>query len=207
MPSAIPPVRDLVALTVLALLWEQPLHPYGMQVLIRDRHKTFAAGKTRALYHAVERLAEAGFIEPTESERVGRRPERTSYQITPVGREELDQRLVRLISSEVGEPVVLEAGLSFLCILKMDVALDALRQRVTLLEVTQAIGESTCQALLQKAGLTRHMLLEHEYGMALVRAELAWVQSLVQDIETKRFSWEGRWWEKSTAPSANKKES
>ena len=40
-----------------------------------------------SLYPAVERLAAAGLIEPAQTAREGRRPERTVYQITEAGRE------------------------------------------------------------------------------------------------------------------------
>src|SRR3954453_10040591 len=81
-------------LAVLRLLADEQLHPYEMQQRIRehaiDKVVKDAPG---ALYHAVARLAEQGLIEPVETSREGRRPERTVYAITEAGRDEARSRL------------------------------------------------------------------------------------------------------------------
>jgi DNA-binding PadR family transcriptional regulator len=41
---------------VLNLLSEEPMHPYQIERIIRERHKEWAMGRTRSLYHAVDRL-------------------------------------------------------------------------------------------------------------------------------------------------------
>ena len=75
-----------LALAILRLLHERPMHPYEMHQLVRDRGTDFVI-KVRAgsLYHAVERLAMLGLIAPVETGRDGRRPERTVYAITDAG--------------------------------------------------------------------------------------------------------------------------
>src|SRR5487761_1129824 len=70
--------RTPLALTVLSLLGERPMHPYEMQQLIRERHLDFAIKlKGGSIYDTVERLAAAGLVEVKETSRTGRRPERT----------------------------------------------------------------------------------------------------------------------------------
>ena len=65
-------------LMVLVLLAEAPMHPYEMQRLMQWRGKDQVVRVQRgSLYPAVERLMRAGLIEPLETEREGRRPERT----------------------------------------------------------------------------------------------------------------------------------
>jgi DNA-binding PadR family transcriptional regulator len=181
--------RDVVALTVLALLAEQPLHAYGIQTLIRERHKDFAEGKTRALYHAVERLSQAGLIEPIETSREGRRPERTVYQITDPGREELAEWLSYLLATPLYDPMLLQAAVSFLPILSPEQANRALAARAVALECNAVALESVDQTLRTRFGLTRPMLLEHEYQLALLRAEMDWVRGLSDDIQSGRFTW------------------
>src|SRR5438067_657941 len=72
-----------LALAILQLLHERDLHPYEMQQLIRDRYTDHVI-KVRpgSLYHTVERLHRTGLVEPVETARAGRRPERTVYPIT-----------------------------------------------------------------------------------------------------------------------------
>src|SRR6187551_4114033 len=75
-------------LMVLVLLAEAPMHPYEMQRLMQWRGKDDVVRVQRgSLYPAVERLMRAGLIEPLETERAGRRPERTVYQLTEEGRD------------------------------------------------------------------------------------------------------------------------
>src|SRR5256885_575597 len=78
-----------LALAVLEILHERPRHPYDIQQTIQDRRTDlFIKVRAGSLYHAVERLAERHLIEPVETSRAGRRPERTVYSITEAGRDE-----------------------------------------------------------------------------------------------------------------------
>ena len=82
--------RTPVALSVLNLLNERPMHPYEMRVLMRERgHDRAFQIRESSVYDTVARLADRGFIEPVEVSREGRRPERTVYAITEAGRDEL----------------------------------------------------------------------------------------------------------------------
>src|ERR1035437_5153778 len=91
--------KDMVALTTLGLLSEQPCHPYEIQRLLKERHKSYAVGKPRPLYRAIEELEAAGYIEPVETSREGRRPERTVYRITSDGSEVLENWIADLLST------------------------------------------------------------------------------------------------------------
>src|SRR3954454_13480761 len=72
-----------LALAVLSLLNTEPMHPYEMRQRIRDYGIDHAVKVAPgSLYHTVERLAGQGLIEPVETTREGRRPERTVYAIT-----------------------------------------------------------------------------------------------------------------------------
>ena len=78
--------HSLLALAVLALLFERPMHPYEMAATMRERHKEESI-KLRygSLYTVVETLQRDGLIEPHETSRDGRRPERTVYTLTDAG--------------------------------------------------------------------------------------------------------------------------
>ena len=180
--------RDLVGLTVLALLVEQPRHPYEMQRLVRQRRKDFVTGLPRSLYHAVDRLVRAGLIEPAETSRAGKRPERTRYRITGEGRAELAAWLAELIAIPVPSDPLFTAGLSFLTRLPPAAALHALQARAAVLE-----GEVvTADAQVRELGalLPRVHLVEIEHARAVRKAELAWVRSLVEEIRGGQLTWD-----------------
>ena len=80
-------VPNPLALAVLALLYERPMHPYEMVTTMRERGKHESVKlRYSSLYSVVEALERADLIVPRETERAGRRPERTVYAITEAGR-------------------------------------------------------------------------------------------------------------------------
>src|SRR5260370_3562287 len=104
------PQRTLtpLALAVMRLLHERPMHPYEMHQIVRDRGTDFVI-KVRAgsLYHAVERLHRLALIEPVETARHGRRPQRLVYAITDTGRDEFTTNLHDLLRLPASQfPVV-----------------------------------------------------------------------------------------------------
>src|SRR5690348_12224919 len=101
-PRRRPFVRTLWSLAVLGLLRERPMHPYEMQRQLHLRHTDQLMGLKRgSLYHAIRELEQAGFIEPVETSREGRWPERTVYRATPEADEELVIWLRELLSTPV----------------------------------------------------------------------------------------------------------
>ena len=96
--------RTPLALAVMNLLMEQPMHPYEMKSKMKERgHDQVVKIKGGSIYDTVERLEQGGFIKSQETSREGRRPERTVYAITEAGREEIKDWLRELVSDPVHE--------------------------------------------------------------------------------------------------------
>jgi DNA-binding PadR family transcriptional regulator len=184
----VPTNRELprvpLALAILGLLLERPVHPYEMKLLMKERgHDTVIKLKGGSLYDTVERLHRLGFIEPLETSREGRRPERTVYALTEAGRDELKAWLRELISTPVAEFPRFAAGLAFLLCLDKEEAVQMLLRRGIALEAELAAGDSLLRSTAD-AGVPRIFLIETEYAQAVRRAELDWVRTLVRDIES-----------------------
>jgi DNA-binding PadR family transcriptional regulator len=180
---------NLWALTVLCLLRVRPMHPYEMQRLIREWHKDeFLDLKRGSLYHAIERLRRAGWIEPIETNREGRRPERTVYRLTEAGEQEVLRWLRQLLAQPLREPTQFFAALSFLPHLPPQSVQEQLAERVGLLEAEIAGLKTVLKTMVPKIG--RLVLVEVEYARAMRQAELAWVKSLMEDIRTGRLTWD-----------------
>jgi DNA-binding PadR family transcriptional regulator len=180
--------RNLWALTVLCLLRERPMHPYELQRLIRERKKDdFLELKRGSLYHNIERLQSAGLIAAVETTREGRRPERTIYRLTTPGKEELITWLRELLAHPGRDSVPFVAAISFMGHLGQKDALNQLRNRSAHLgaEITQldaALAELTPH-------LGRLLILETEYARAMRQAELEWVRSLIEDLQSRKLTW------------------
>jgi len=187
----IKPHRTLtpLALVVLGLLRERPMHPYEMQQTIRDEH-TDQVIKLRAgsLYHTVERLQTLELITAVETARAGRRPERTVYAITEEGRDEFTANLRQIISRPDREYPIFGAAMELLDSLEPAEAAELLERRLVALEAEIAGGEQVA-LLLAKRGLERVNVIELEYAQALRRAELVWCQQVIDDIHAGTFHW------------------
>jgi DNA-binding PadR family transcriptional regulator len=181
--------KDMVALVTLGLLSEEPCHPYEIQRLLRDRHKAYAVGKTRALYRAIEELQAAGYIEPVETSREGRRPERTVYQITPEGREELENWLADLLATPVDETPVFSVAMGLLGYITQQRAEMALASRVVSLRAKLVSLEASLHLLQDDLGLPRLVLLEIEHAMALASAEMTWIRLIITDMQSGALIW------------------
>lgn len=189
MPNKARASDDLMALTVLALLSEAPHHPYEIQRLIRERHKEFAMGKTRALYHSFERLTADGLVEPVETGREGKRPERTVYRITDEGREETVSWLRELLERLVPEFPVFSIGLSFLACLTQGEVIRALQARTIGLEVCIASLDAALRGLQEELHLPRLVLIEAEFNRSQKFAELEWVRGMIRELRSGALAW------------------
>ena len=104
-----------LALAVLVLLYERPMHPYEMAATLRERHKEDSI-KLRygSLYTVIALLVKAGFIVARHTTREGHRPEKTIYNLTTAGVTELRHWMRAILSTPIKEFPQFEAGLSLL---------------------------------------------------------------------------------------------
>ena len=197
LPSARPrPPAPLTppGIAILSLLWRQPMHPYEMRHRIRvqeiDRVMKVTHG---TLYSTVDRLAAAGLIQPVETSREGRRPERTVYEITGLGRDQLIDALRDGLMRATPDYPALAMVLTFAHLLDPG-EVTALLERRSIEAESQlsALNAGVDAALKQRAQgtqLTRANLLETEYLIALKRAEVDWLRAVVADLREGRLSW------------------
>jgi DNA-binding PadR family transcriptional regulator len=184
---------DYLGLNMLALLSEQPRHPYDMQRTLRERRldQSFrVSGMPRSLYHAVDRLARRSLIEPAETTREGNRPERTVYRITDEGRDEFDARLRHLLETPATEHPALAAALGFATYLTPGTVVDALAGRIVALSAEVAQLDAGMRALREEVRLPRVVLIGVECRRALRQAELDWARSLVDELRAGTFTWD-----------------
>jgi DNA-binding PadR family transcriptional regulator len=182
--------RTPAAVAVLQLLSEQAMHPYELQRLIRDRYlDRIVKLRSGSLYHTVERLARHGLIQAVDTERQGRRPERTVYRLTPEGAETLEAWLRDLLGTpEWPEYPLFAVGLAFLTSLDPEGVRRELERRKVEVEVLIASYE----AVERHAGRGRTELIPHEYLQALRKAELEWIDKTVAELRGGSLRWEGR---------------
>ncbi len=199
-------VSNPLALAVMALLFERPMHPYEMVSLMRERGKHESIKlRYSSLYSVVESLQREALISLRETRREGRRPERTIYGLTDAGCVEFLGWLRELLSEPVKEYTQFAAGLSFLPALPPDEAAALLEERVRLLEEEVGSMRSRLDAVIEQ-GLPRLFLVETEHELVLRGAELEWVRGLVGEIESGVLGGMSEWESFHSEPATARKE-
>src|SRR5215216_2169328 len=124
-----------IALAVLALLYEAPMHPYRMQQLIKERGKdeVINVRQRTSLYQTIDRLLRTKLITIQETTREEKWPERTIYAITEHGRTTMLGWMREVLSTPAHEFPAFPAVLAYLSLLTPEDAQVQLSQRAQVL--------------------------------------------------------------------------
>ncbi len=177
--------RSPLALVLLTLLAEEPMHPYRMQQLIKERGKDRVANvaQRNSVYQTIDRLQRAGLIRVRDTARDERRPERTTYELTDSGAVTFDRWLRTMLSTPAREFPEFPAALASMLILDPETVADHLDQRAERLAAELSATEA------EIAALPRSFVVEDEYRIVVGRAELDWLRSVVADLRSGALSW------------------
>ncbi len=177
------PFSNPLALAILVLLYERPMHPYEMATTLRERRKESSIKLNYgSLYTVIEQLLREKLIAIREVLKEGKRPEKTIYELTAAGQTELIDWMRELVSSPVKEYPVFEAAISLLPVLPPEEVIDLLEIRIGLLKKTiEEFDED--DRICRKMNLPRLFSLENEYYKAITLAEYKFSQDLLSDIK------------------------
>lgn len=177
-----------LALTVLGMLHTQPLHPYGIQRLIRQwgKDQVVNVGQRASLYRTIDRLQAAGLVTVRETERGQQYPERTIYEITDAGRAVTREWLAEMLAVPKPEFPDFPAALSHILMVTPQEALPLLEQREKALT---AIHQGLEAGMAAAKGLPRVVMLESEYVLSTATTQLNWIRSVIEDLRTGKLSW------------------
>lgn len=179
--------RSPLAMIVLTLLEEAPMHAYRMQQLIRMREKDSVVNvaSRNSIHQVLARLERDGLVVPMPDDAAR---SRVVYRNTETGREVLLSWLSETLASPRNEYPAFAAALS--CVPLVDPATLAglLHERLAVLD--SALAQVRPEQVREEYGLERVFVIEDEYRRAMLTAEHEWVAALVRDLETGRLSWE-----------------
>ncbi|SFP82645.1 PadR family transcriptional regulator [Amycolatopsis rubida] len=181
-----------LALAVLGLLSEAPMHPYRMLRLIRERGKdqVVNVSQRKSVYQMIDRLERVGLIRVKATAKDENRPERTVYELTEEGVATARSWETRMLSTPGGEYPSFPAALAFLPLLEPDEALATLRVRVEAIEAELARFDAALAGDWRE--VPRLFLLEIDYLQASMRTELAWVRGVADELASGSLTWDGR---------------
>ena len=177
-----------LALSILELLHERPMHPYELAATMRARHHDeFVRLNFGSLYHTVEVLERNGWVVPSEREKEGRRPERTVYRVSDAGRDVLQRVVSDILANPRREYLHFSAGLMFMHHLSAEAAVQRLEERSqALLKVITKLSQILDEV---QASHTRLSVIELEHKIAVLKAERAWVDKIAKEIADGKLEW------------------
>jgi DNA-binding PadR family transcriptional regulator len=183
--------RSPLALAILGLLENGPLHPYGIQRLIKQwgKDQVVNVGQRTSLYRMIVRLEEAGLIAVGATERDERYPERTTYHLTDAGRAVCREWLADILTTPRNEFPEFPAALSFVMLLTPDAAAEVLRERCERLKKRISAFDAELAVEDEGVPVPRWALLETEYLKAVTEAEVRWIETVVDEIRSGSLTW------------------
>ncbi|WP_328732179.1 PadR family transcriptional regulator [Streptomyces caniferus] len=178
-----------LGLTVLTLLHYRPLHPYGIQRLLKQwgKEQVVNVGQRTGLYRTIERLQAGGLIAVRQTERDQQYPERTVYEVTDEGRTATREWLEQMLAVPKAEFPLFPAALSNMLMLSPDEVAPILERRAGRLAAQRADMEA--QLAEAPTGLPRITLIENEYLLAVLGAEERWLRGVIGELRDGSLTW------------------
>ncbi|MEV0650908.1 PadR family transcriptional regulator [Phytomonospora sp. NPDC050363] len=179
-----------LALPLMGLLMERPMHPYEMAAVLRERGKDATVRVNRgSLYDVVRTIEAEGWIRATATEREGGRPTRTVYELTPEGRAEFTARLDRQISLPHREYPRFLTAVAYIGALGPEGALAALRERRERLDAIITAERRTLDEVLAAGTVPRLYVIEAEFALHMLDGERAWITAVAEEIRDGTLAW------------------
>lgn len=182
-----------LAVLVLGLAAERPMHPYEMfQTIIDRREDRFAKARPGSLYHTVDRLHDRKLLCINDVQRAGNRPERTVYAITAEGERVLRTTLATMLATPAVEYPVLYLALAEAHALDRGEVVELLGTRLDgmrseLETITTEVSASTAR------GIPEMFLLDAGCRQAALRAQIDWIAKLRERLATGELMWLDEW--------------
>lgn len=178
-----------LAVAALAMLVERPMHPYEMfQTMVARGEDSIVKVRPGSLYHAVDRLADAGLVRATGTERAGNRPERTTYEVTDEGRAAFADWVREGLRVPAEEFPRFPHAIGEAHILPREEVAALLSVRIAKLEADRQFLRSVI-GQTAAAGKEERLLLDLPYREAVLTAEIAWLTELVSRLRTGDIAW------------------
>lgn len=188
----------------------QPVHGYFVRrELLSWRADKWAHLNPGSVYNALRTLTRDGFLEEVRTETQGRRPERTTYRLTPDGETEF-MALLRgaLWTVDPYAPDELLAAWSFAWTLSREEVIAAFEHRLAQIEAGRQATEFAAADVARDPDKPAHVAEHMRLVQARLDGEAAWTERLLAELRAGEYwfsgepgsPWPGGEGEERTAP-------
>ncbi len=173
-------------LVVLGLLKEQPMHGYQIKHQIEERNlDNWANVSLPSIYNTLIRLEKRGLI-AARREKVGKRPHRTVYRITPRGSRELALLVEKALVMDKVVEREFTVGVAFMYGLDKGKVKDCLQMKLKLLQNRLAHPREELLLLHDQGPLNWAFLLRNTVDH--IQLEIDYLEKFLQDLK-KTETW------------------
>ena len=177
-----------LAVAVLGLLRERPMHPYEMLRLMQQRRDDRLVGGSRGtLYHTVARLERHGLVSEARVHREGNRPERTTYELTDAGAALADD-WVREHLARTDRILEFRVALAEAHVIPRDEVIAQLGiRRSALGDYREGLRASLASA--NERQVPFQFLVELDRELVLLDADLRWLDGILTRLHDPSLPW------------------
>ncbi len=163
----------------------QPVHGYDVRRELESwQVEQWASIAPGSIYHALRKLSEDGLLEEVATERVGSRPARTTYRVTPRGEVEFADLLRRYWWEYTPAIDPFAAGFAFLPALPARESAAALRNRARFLLAAVEAHRFALSTDVMRATKPAHVFWMFELMIDRLEVEIRWCERIAHRIES-----------------------
>ena len=165
-------------LLILGILMKEKMHGYRLNEYVNHAMGLYTDLKKATAYYTLEKLEKDGYIEQ-ETEREGKRPERRVYQITKKGRTHFLVLLRQHLKSYTRTYYADDIGIAFMNQLPTDEVCQLLTEKREKVEMLLQLFRKHPEHGKNWRYMTSH-------NIAHLEADLAWLDSVLKELDTKK---------------------
>jgi DNA-binding PadR family transcriptional regulator len=171
----------------------QPVHGYFVRrELLSWRADQWAHLNPGSVYNALRTLTRDGFLEEVQTEAQGRRPERTTYQLTPDGETEFLVLLRQALwNVEPHAPDTLLAAWSFAWTLSREEVIAAFEHRLAQIEACRQATDFAAGDLARDPDKPAHVVEHLRLAQARLDGEADWTERLLAGLRDGEYWFAG----------------
>ena len=166
-------------LILLGLLKESPKHGYEIKKKIKEILSLFAGVDLKSIYYPLRILEKKGLV-LKHTGKLGRRPQRFIYALTPKGQSRFQELLTKSLLNFKRPQFSLDLSLYFLHYMKPDIARRRLRARTLVLKKLARDLKQLINSLKKKRPASLVYISEH--NLQMVETELKFLSRLVKTL-------------------------
>ena len=171
----------------------QPVHGYFLRrELLTWRVDEWANIQPGSIYNALRSLEKDGYVAVSGTEQNGKRPERTTYHVTPTG----EVALLRMLRETLWkvDPFDTQAAMvlsSFMFILSREEVIAGLQHRISEIDAVVLTNRYHIEDTAQSSTTPKYVREIFELSTARLTAEQTWARELVTRLQDGAYSFSG----------------